>query len=201
MSDAEHKPTHLPIPGAVLEPLGYLIGLKFQMPIKLVRQKGLEFAAKLSTGFDPREMDLQDTQWTFLQKIGDNAAGFFRLAIGETEILLEVGFTENRLEWFEQRCGLILDEFRKTFTPAVVLTTTVRVNGTLAIDGDARMFLTTHVTNFNRKRLQAFQRPVQLFGIRLAMPAFQRPLPPKGRRKKPAIETVDWHIEAKAESL
>lgn len=206
MSSAGHEPTNLPKTGAAFQPLGYLIGLKFQMPIKLIRKKGHEFAAKLSDSFDARETDLQDTQWRFLQKMGDSPSGFFRMLIRETEISLEVAYTENRLQWFTDRCGLILDEFRKTFTPAIVLTTTVRINGTLEIDGDSRLFLTDHVTNFNRSRLEVFKSPVQLFGIRFSMPAHQYEVPPKrppkGKtKKKPVIETVDWHVEAKAESL
>ena len=43
--------------------------------------------------------------------------------------------------------------------------------------------------------------PVQLFGIRLSMPPYRCERPPKGKKKKPTVETVDWHIEAKAESL
>ena len=49
MDNAEHEPTHRPLPGTSIQPLGYLIGLQFHPPIKLAQSKGLEFAAKLST--------------------------------------------------------------------------------------------------------------------------------------------------------
>ena len=50
--------------------------------------------------FEPREMEWQDSEWAFVQKMGDNAAGFLRLLIHETDVTVEVGFTENRLHGF-----------------------------------------------------------------------------------------------------
>jgi hypothetical protein len=204
MSNSEHEPTNRPAAGAVFEPLDHLLTLQFQMPLKFVRQKGLEFAARLSTFLDPRQMELQESQWMFTQQAGDNSSGFFRLIIGETQLSIESVLGGNRLQWFEDRCGLILDEFHRSFTPVLVLVPTIRITGTLQIDGDARVFLSRHVTNFDVQRLQALKRPVQLFGIRFSMPPYQHPLPPKGRQKKgaaPKVEVVDWLIEAKAESL
>ncbi|MGO8691776.1 MAG: hypothetical protein ACLQLG_19315 [Thermoguttaceae bacterium] len=203
MSNAEHIPTHLPQDGATFQPLSYLIGVKFQPPINLLRSKGLEFAAKLSNsvpGFEPQTTELADTQWLFQQKVGVSADGFLRVVTGATEVAIEVGYTDNRLQWFQDRCALILNEFRRTFSPVMVFATTIRMNGTLAIDGDARMFLIRHVTEFDDRRLRIFNRPVQLFGIRLTMPAYQFQPPPKDGQPA-AVETVDWLIEAKAESL
>ncbi len=131
---------------------------------------------------------------------GDTSA-FFRVAVSPTDLLIETGHTDNRTQWFADRCSVILGEFRKCFSPLMVMGTSVRVNGTLAINGDARIFLTSHVTDIDKRRFRVFERPVQLFGLRLAMPAYPRPLPLKEGQETPDIEVIDSHIEAKAESL
>ena len=44
MSNAEHVPTNRPAPKAKLEPLGYILGVQFHEPLKLVRQRRMELA-------------------------------------------------------------------------------------------------------------------------------------------------------------
>jgi len=203
MSDAEHEPTHRPLSNAEIQPLGYLIGLQFHPPIKLIHAKGLEFAAKLSTHVDaPRGLDLQENQWSFSQPLGDASRGVFRVVVKESELILEAAFPSNALEWFEHRYEFIVEEFRKMFTPGLLLTSSAVCRGTLQIDGDARTFLTTYVTKMEPRRLSPLRRPLHLFGIRLVMPPFQEQKPPEGKRKRAKIvRTVDWVAEVKAESL
>lgn len=205
MSDAEHEPTHRPLANAETRPLGYLIGLQFHPPIKLIHAKGLEFAAKLSTHVDaPRGLglDLQESQWTFSQPLGATSRGVFQVVVKESELILEVAFPSHALEWLEHRFEFIVEEFRKMFTPGLLLASSAIYRSTLQIEGDARTFLTTHVTKMEPSRLSPLGRPLHLFGIRLLMPPFQEQKPPEGKRKKPKIvRTVDWVADVKAESL
>jgi hypothetical protein len=203
MNDAEHKPTHRPLPDAEIQPLGYLTGLQFHPPIKLIHAKGLEFAAKLSTHVDaPRELDLQENQWTFSQPLGSLSRGLFQVVVKESTVILEAAYPSHHLEWFEHRFEFIVEEFRKMFTPGLLLASTASVRGMLQVDGDARTFLTSYVTKMEPRRLSPLHRPLHLFGIRLLMPPFQEQEPPKGKRKRAKIvRTVDWVADVKAESL
>jgi hypothetical protein len=203
MNDAEHEPSHRPLSGVEIQPLGYLVGLQFHPPIKLIHAKGLEFAAKLSTHVDvPRGLDLQENQWTFSQPLGSLSRGLFQVAIKESELMIEAAFPTHALEWFEHRYEFIVEEFRKMFTPGLLLTSAAVCRGTLQIDGDARTFLATHVARVAPNQLSPLGRPLHLFGIRLMMPPFREQKPPEGKRKKPKIvRTVDWVADVKAESL
>ncbi len=200
---AEHEPTHRPVPNAEIQPLGYLIGLQFHPPIKLIHAKGLEFAAKLSAHVDaPRGLDLQENQWTFSQPLGASPAGGLRVVVRESQLVLEAAFPTHALEWFEHRYDFILSEFHKMFGPGLLLESSASVRGTLQVDGDARRFLTTYVTKMEGERLSPLGRPLHLFGIRLLLPPFQEQAPPTGKRKKGKIvRTVDWVADVKAESL
>jgi hypothetical protein len=203
MSSAEHEPTHRPLANAEVQPLGYLIGLQFHPPIKLIHAKGLEFAAKVSTHADaPRGLDLQESQWSFSQPLGATSRGVFQVIVKESALILEVAFPSHALEWLEHRFEFIVEEFRKMFTPGLLLASSAAYRGTLQVDGDARTFLTTYVTKMEPKRLSPLGRPLHLFGIRLLMPPFQEQKPPEGKRKKAKIvRTVDWVADVKAESL
>jgi hypothetical protein len=203
MSQAEHQSTNRPLPGAEIQPLGYLIGIQFHQPIKLIHAKGLEFAAKLSAHVDaPRGLELQENQWTFSQPLGSTPRGVFQVVVQESQLILEAAFPSHPLEWFEHRYEFILSEFHNMFTPGLLLASSAMIRGTLPIDGDARKFLTTYVTKMEQPRLSSLKRPLHLFGIRLLMPPFQEQQPPAGRRKKPkVVRTVDWVADVKAESL
>jgi hypothetical protein len=178
MSNAGHEPTHRPLPDCTFDPLGYILGVQFQAPVKLVRQGGMEFGKKLSEHIEPHGVELQDNAWTFSQPLGDRPGGLL-----------------------ETRYEFILDEFRKTFKPAYVIATMAKVVGTVEVDGDARRFLFEHVAHIPELRLEALGRPVHIVGIRLGMPAFQAAEPPKGKRKKPKIIETKWLVETRAESL
>ena len=72
MSNAEHEPTHLPEADRHCSPIGYAIGVQFHEPLKLIPQKGLEFAAKLADYIDPRGVVVKDDAWIFTQPLGDS---------------------------------------------------------------------------------------------------------------------------------
>jgi hypothetical protein len=201
MSNAGHEPTHRPLPDCTFDPLGYILGVQFQAPVKLVRQGGMEFGKKLSEHIEPHGVELQDNAWTFSQPLGDRPGGLLKVAIQEQMIALEASQPTYALDWFETRYEFILDEFRKTFKPAYVIATMAKVVGTVEVDGDARRFLFEHVAHIPELRLEALGRPVHIVGIRLGMPAFQAAEPPKGKRKKPKIIETKWLVETRAESL
>ena len=204
MSDAEHEPTHRPVPSTETQPLGYLIGIQFHPPIKLIHSKGLEFAAKLSTHVDvPRGLDLQENQWSFSQPLGTTSRGVFQVVVKESELVLEAAFPSHPLEWFEHRFKFIVEEFRRMFTPGLLLASSAAYRGTLQIDGDARNVLDhARYQDGTRTISTNLGRPLHLFGIRLLMPPFQEQKPAEGKRKKAkVVRTVDWVADVKAESL
>jgi hypothetical protein len=204
MSQAEHEHTHHPVANAEIQPLGYLVSLQFHPPIKLIGTRGLEFATQLSAHFDPRGVNLQENQWIFTQPLGATPAGVFQVLIGEAQVTLEAAFPPHRLEWFEERFRFILDEFRKGFTPAVLLASNASIRGTLQMDGDARIFLTTHVTMMEQNRLAPLARPVHLFGIRLVMPPYQlaqKPAIGKRAKRPKIVASADSLFEVKVESF
>ncbi len=202
MSNAEHEPTNKPMSDAALEPLGYLLGAQFHEPMKLVRQRGLELAVKLSAYVDPRGVELQDGSWVFSQPLGDSAAGLFRVVVQEQSLVLEARLPTNPLDWFERRYEIILDEFQNTFKPSFLISSTAKVSGTVRVDGDARTFLFEHVASIARDKLQPLGRPIHIVGLRLGMPAFELQEPPKGKRKKgKMIQSEEWAVDVKAESF
>lgn len=201
MSNAEHVPTNCPVPGSMVHPVGYALGVQFYEPLKLIPQKGLEFAAKLSDYVDPRGVVLRDDAWIFAQPLGESAAGLLQVVIQPATVMLEARLPTNSLEWFETRYTAILNEFRETFHPSWLPASSAKVCGTIQVDGDARVFLFEHLTQMNT-RLRPLGRPIHLFGLRIAMPAFELREPPSGRKKQgKLVKSSDWWVEVKAESL
>ena len=204
MSSAEDQPTNRPTSDARLEPLGYILSIQFHEPIKLLRQKGYEFAAKLSPYVDARGAELQDNAWIFSQPLGDSAAGLFRLLVQEQMLSLEARLPTNPLDWFERRYELILDEFRKAFKPTFLISSSAMVLGTVSVFGDARAFLFEHVANIPESKLKPLGRPVHIVGIRFGMPPFAlQGATQKGGKKRKAkiVESTEWAVDVKAESL
>jgi hypothetical protein len=202
MSQAEHQPTHRLVPNPKLEPIAYLLGCIFHPNIRLDRKKGLEFAASLSSIIDPRGVELEENFWKFSQPLGADAAGKFQIGIWDQRITIEAFYPTDSLEYFERRYNLILKEFTKTFRPKLLLESDACMRGTYQIDGDARIFLATHIAKLDSKRLhQTLGRPVHSFGIRLFMPPFQVERSSKGKqKKKKIIDKVDWLLNIRAES-
>lgn len=210
MSEPEHEPTHRPVPESDLQPLVYALSAQFHPPIKLDRTKGMEFAPKLSSAIDARDVTFEESKWTFSQPMGSIAAGRFSVNVSDTQIAIEASFPSDNEEVFENRSRVIFSEFHKFFRPDLLLSSGALVRATLQIDGDAREFLARYVTKFDKAKLRAMGRPIHLFGIRLFMPPFvlekqttQKPTPKGKPRKRPTktVETTDWMVDVKAESL
>ena len=89
--------------------------VQFPEPLELVRNREWNLRSELSPYVDSRGVDLQDDSWAFTHPLGDSAAGIFKITIRPQGIVLEAKLPTNSLEWFEDRYGIILDEFRKHF--------------------------------------------------------------------------------------
>jgi hypothetical protein len=206
MTHGSQEPTHLPTPGAELEVLAYGLQASFHPSIKLERRKGLELAGKLSSALDAREVALGENQWVISQPMGASVNSKFAVTIDESTISIEAALPTDKLEKFDNRAHVILTEFKKMFDPQLLLRSQSMVRATLQIDGDARMFLCSHVTHFDTAKLKPLGRPVHLFGIRFFMPPYEQTSAPpakpgKSKAKKAAKTAVDWMIDVKAESL
>ena len=202
MSNAEHEPTHRPLPDAKLNFIGYYLGLQFHPSLKLNGPAGWEFAAALSSNYvDPKGAQIDDTAWQFSQPLGEN--GEFRIIVRDQIISLEARNPSNPLEWFETRCPMILTAFRERFSPKLLLTSVAKAAATLDIDGDSRDFLVAHVMRMDARRWGPLERPIQLLGLRLILPAFEIKQHPPGKSKKKAqtVAAADWAAEVKAESF
>ena len=195
----------MPAPGAQLEPLAYSLEANYHPPIKLERQKGLEFAGKISSALDAREVALAENQWVLAQPLGANANSKFAVTVTDSAISVQAELPSDRLEKFDNRAHVILSEFQKMFKPELLLGSRAMVRATLQIDGDARTFLIAHVTRFDTAKLKPLGRPVHLFGIRLFMPPYEQTTTAsakskKSKAKKVVRTTVDWMVDIKAES-
>jgi hypothetical protein len=212
MSQPEHEPSHRPPDGAEITPLVRALAVQFHPPIKLDKKKGLEFAPKLASAIDPREVSLEESRWLFSQPMGENTAGRFLIGVRESQLSIEAMFPAESEEMFENRARVILKEFSKLFTPEVMLGSSAMIRATLPVDGDARTFLARDITKLEPERLEPLGRPVHLLGIRLFMPPFQyekrvSPTKPassasKGKKKpSKTVSTIDWMVDVKAESM
>ena len=164
---------------------------------------GLEFAAKLSGTIDSRGLDIQEHRWEFSQPLGSHASGIFRVAIDQQSLAMEANYPSDRRQAIEDRFGLILKEFKRTFRPELILSSTACVRGTLNIDGDSRSFLGGHVANIHADKLRHLGRPLHLFGLRMFLPPYVAQDAPKStkRSKKVPDARADWGIAICAESL
>jgi hypothetical protein len=205
MTEPEHNHTNQPKDGAKIEPIGYLLGVQFHSPIKLIHKTGLEFAAKLSGVIDSRGLDLQETRWQFTQPFGSHAHGVFRVNIDQSTLTMEASYPSDRRQLIEDRFGLILKEFQNAFQPELILGSSACFRGTLSIDGDSRAFLGSCVANIPDERMAKLGRPLHLFGIRVFLPPFVAQEPPKNKKgkqgKRKASHDVRWGINVRAESL
>jgi len=200
MSNAEHKPTHRPIPNARLQFVGYFLGVQFHPPVKLGRQAGWDFASRLADSVDSRGAKIEEAIWQFSQPLGEGGA--FQIAIQEQAVMLDARNPSGPLEWFETRCPEILETFRNRFSPKLLLSSVARAAATLEIDGDSRDFLTAHVMKMDTRRVAALNRPIHLLGLRLTLPAFEMQEQRAGTKRKPkTVASADWSAEVKAESF
>lgn len=200
MSNAEHEPTNRILEVAEFKPTGYTVAAQFHEPLKLLPQKGFEFAAKLTDFVDPRGVMLKEDAWVFAQPLGESALGFLRAVIQPNTITLEANGATYAMEYFETRCRSVLEEFQRDFLPTWLPASMAKVSGTLDVDGDARTFLCEHLTKLSN-RVRILGRPIQLFGIRFAMPPFEAREPSPGRGRGKLIAAEDWAAELRTESL
>ncbi len=200
MNNPEQRPTHRPLPDAELRYVSYSLGVQFHPPVKLGRQAGWDFAARLAGSTDSRGAKVDDNSWQFSQPLGDG--GEFRIIVQEQTLMLEARNPAGPLEWFETRCPLILETFRERFSPKLLLSSMAKAAATLEIDGDSRDFLTAHVMKMDTRRLGPLNRPIHLLGLRLVLPAFEMKEAPIGKgKKRKTVASADWAAEVRAESF
>ena len=198
MSDAGQERTHRPLPDT-LRYISYLLGLQFHPPLKLSRTAGWEFAKSLATCIDPREAKIEDTGWELSQPLGEG--GGFRVVVQEQAITLHATNPTSPLEWFETRGPMILKGFHDRFLPKLMLASGASAAAILDIDGDSRKFLTRDVMKMDERRLGPLNRPIQLVGLRIAMPPYEIKQQAPGKRKKAkAVSSAEWAAEVKGES-
>ena len=200
MSNAKDKLTNQILESPEFRPTGYTVAAQFHEPLKLLPQKGFEFAAKLTDFVDPRGVMLKEDAWVFAQPLGESALGFLRAVIQPNTITLEANGATYVMEYFETRCRFVLEEFQRNFLPTWLPASMAKVSGTLDVDGDARAVLCEHLTKLS-DRVQILGRPIQLFGIRFAMPPFEARDQSSGRGRGKLIASEDWSAELRAESL
>jgi hypothetical protein len=165
---------------------------------------GMEFAPKLSSAIDAREVTLEENRWVFSEPTGVAAASRFVATVSESQISVEAVLPTDAKERFETRASVIFNEFYRAFQPAIILASSALIRATLQIDGDARTFLSTHVTKFDETRLRHLGRPIHLFGLRLFMPPVQQQQKSKGKKGGKAAraeQSANWMVDVKAESL
>ena len=116
MSNAEHERNNQILEAAEFRPTGYMITAQFHEPLKLCLKRGLKFAAKLTDFVDPRGVMLKEDAWVFAQPLGESAVGFLQAVIQPNTITLEARSPTYAMEYFENRCHAVLDEFRRTLS-------------------------------------------------------------------------------------
>jgi hypothetical protein len=200
MSNAEHEPTHLPKPETIRY-IGYSIGLQFHPPLKLAQPAGWEFVKSVAALIDPREAKITDSIWEISQPLGDG--GDFRITVVGEAIHVVATNPSTPLEWFETRVPLILEEFHSRFHPKLLLQSGATTAAILDVDGDSRQFLARDVMKMDQCRLSPFSRPIQLVGLRLAMPPYhlkQQPTAKGKKAKSKIVSSAEWGVEVKGES-
>jgi len=194
MSDGEEKLPQIPAEVMQLEPRGYYLAAAFHPAIPLSRKKGFEFAAALSEYIEPSNAELGEEKWRFSQPMPGSTRSTFSVTISQAVVQIAAEFPTHRTEWFEDRQRLILKQFGEVFQPEMILNSAAMVRGTLAIGGDARDFLWTHLMNLSPGRAAPLARPIHIVGLRLAFPPYHRKTPE-------GVELQEWALDVKVESL
>jgi hypothetical protein len=196
----ESTPTNKPLPGAKLEGLCYQLGVNFHPAIKLNRNKGFEFAAKLSHIIDPQNAQITDQAWMFGQQIGETAAGGLQIIIAQQQIQFNFDHAPQGLEWISERSSAVLRIFEAQFKPQLVLLASASTHGILPVDGDARNFLASKILHIKTQRLSELGRPLHLLGMRFFLPPYE--VTAQGtKRKAKSVGGKDWGVEVRIESL
>jgi hypothetical protein len=189
------EPTHLPVPGAKIEPRGYALDLRFHPDIKLDRKRGQQLALALTDYLNLEKNEFESHKWTFVEPLPGVAESRFVVVVGPNSLKLDLRFPAQGQEWVETRFGHVLAKFAETFRPGFVLQSEVTVRGTLPIDGDARTFLASRVMRMDLDRVQPFRRPIHQLGLKLFFPPFAV----KKADEEPKV--TDWLVMVRVESL
>jgi hypothetical protein len=197
MNNAGQEPTHRP-KLETLRYISYLLGLQFHPPLKLSRTAGWDFTKSLASCIEPREAKIEDNVWQLSQPLG---GGILQLVVQDQLITIQATNPTTPLEWFETRVPMILKGFRDRFLPKLLLTSAATAAAILDIEGDSRSFLTRDVMKMDKRRLAPLNRPIQLVGLRIAMPPYEIKNPPGKRKKAKVVSSADWVAEVKGESF
>ena len=193
MDDRSEK-THLPVEGATIEPRGYHLGISFHPSIRLERKDGHGFARDLAEIIDPSETIIEENAWVFSQPIPGSTRSLLRVSVSQAQLKIDAEFPRQAKEWFEDRQVLVLRKFAEQFKLTYILQSAAMVRGVLAIDGDARIFLSQKVMNIRGEHFAPFGRPIHMVGLTLGFPPYRIEAPN-------GIRIEDSVVEVRAESL
>jgi len=196
-SPESKEPTNKPAPDAKLERWGYFMKLQFHPEIRLDKKRGFEFAQQLVPFFDAQSSELKADRWVFKQPLGTSPDCFLSIIVSQKELQMHGSNPMSKTEIYETKYKKLLEVFEEFFKPEMILSSSAMVNGSLRIDGDARLFLAQHVMKIDPARNDAFGRPIHLVGIRFFFPPFRK----KGAKKKEKNDIVEWQVDVKAESF
>ncbi|MBX9678370.1 MAG: hypothetical protein K2X38_06370 [Gemmataceae bacterium] len=191
---SESSHINKPKPDAKLARWGYFMKLQFHPEIRLERKKGFEFAQRLMSFFDPQTTDFKSERWLFKQPIGSSPDSYLSITVSQRDLQMHCSFPETGMELYENKYQKLLEVFGEFFQPELILSSSAMVRGSMAIDGDSRVFLASDVMKIDGERTKEFGRPIHLVGLRLFFPPFKK----KGQGKKSQTE---WQVDVKVESL
>jgi hypothetical protein len=192
MSTEPPEPTNLPVKGATPDVRGSYLAADIQPPIELPRKRGHEFAGALADYIEPNKVELDADRWRFTRPLRGGPHSRFEIILQDTRIQVSAVFPGESSEWLEERFREVLLRFEEFFRPQILIGSAAMVQATWPINGDARIFLATHIMHLDLARVNRFNRPTHVVGLRFSLPPHQLPEGEGGQ---------DWLLELKAESL
>jgi len=194
MSEGEQN--NQPAPDGKIDPRGFGLKLRFHPELRLEKKLAHTFAAALSDYLSFEKDEFESHKWSFWEPLPGDPESRFLIVITPHTIHLDVRFPRKGQEWVEHRFETVLVKFREHFKPQVLLHSEVAFRGTLQINGDARTFLSEHVMRMDSDRIDPFDRPVHLIGLRFFFPPFK-----KKQDDENAGAGREWAVNVRAESL
>lgn len=193
MSEPEETSNRL-IDDQESRPLGYYLSAFFHPRISLEKKLGYEFATSLAEYLEIDASSFESTGWHLSSK-RDGVV----IEVGDSQIVIsgENPAGGRAQEWYEHRYREVLCRFADKFKPQIALGSKAMVRRLFEIDGDARSFLAQHVMRIEPRRFGPLERPIQLLGMRIALPPYIREWK---EEKETKSETTDWSLELKVES-
>ncbi len=187
--EGESDHTHRPCEGAQYEWLGFFLGVLFHPPLKLAPKDAHQFAAALNEFYDIDLVNLESDTWIFTSTRYE-----FEVKITQAHLELQSSRPTEKLERYEIHYKRVLERFGEHFSPQVILASKATIPGLLDIDGDARTFLAQHVFRLLETRLDPFERPLHLLGMRAFFPAVDVVDDEENKT------TIDWDVDVRIES-